>query len=70
MINLRIAESLGPITKEENPQAQINHSEAMKFLAEPPPESQAQKMDIDDLVCCKIHCLAQKSTNFFPKISA
>jgi hypothetical protein len=43
-------DTLGPITREENPEANVDQADAMKFLAVPPPESQTQGMDIDDLV--------------------
>jgi hypothetical protein len=43
-------DTLGPITREENPEANLDQADALKFLAVPPPESQTQGMDIDDLV--------------------
>jgi hypothetical protein len=43
-------DTLGPITREENPDATVDQADALRFLAVPPPESQTQGMDIDDLV--------------------
>ncbi|XP_059483189.1 X-ray repair cross-complementing protein 5-like [Neocloeon triangulifer] len=43
-------DNLGPITTEENPEAKMSRVEANKFLSEPPPDKESQKMDIDSLL--------------------